>query len=91
MTDVMFPDGSPHLVEPIYKNPILSAPFNVQLAAALRSYVEDRLQVIFFVPGSSRMYLRRSNVLALGRRLNFISDMQNNFRRCCQLGRKYAL
>ena len=45
VTDVMFPEGSPHLVEPIYKNPNLSAPFNVQLAAAVRTYVEDRLQV----------------------------------------------
>jgi hypothetical protein len=43
--DVIFPEGSPHLVEPIYKNPKLSAPFNVQLAAAVRTYVEDRLQV----------------------------------------------
>lgn len=43
--DVMFPEGSPHLVEPIYKNPMLSAPFNVQLAAAVRTFVEDRLQV----------------------------------------------
>ncbi len=46
MPDVMFPGGSPHLVEPIYKNPKLSAPFNVQLAAAVRTYVEDRLQVL---------------------------------------------
>ncbi len=45
MTDVMFPGGSPHLVEPIYKNPILSAPFNMQLAAAVRAYALDRLQV----------------------------------------------
>lgn len=43
--DVMFPEGSPHLVEPIYKNPKLSAPFNQQLAAAVRAYVQDRLQV----------------------------------------------
>lgn len=46
MPDVMFPGGSPRLVEPIYKNPKLSAPFNVQLAAAVRTYVEDRLQVL---------------------------------------------
>ena len=32
--DVMFPNGSPHLVEPIYKDPKLSAPFNEQLAGA---------------------------------------------------------
>ena len=31
----MFPGGSPHLVEPIYKNPKLSAPFNEQLAEAV--------------------------------------------------------
>ena len=42
--DVMFPGGSPELVEPIYKNPRLSAPFNEQLAAAIRAYAEDRLQ-----------------------------------------------
>ena len=47
MTDVMFPNGSPDLVEPIYKNPLLSAPFNEQLAAVIRSYVQNRLQVIF--------------------------------------------
>jgi hypothetical protein len=41
----MFPGGSPELVEPIYKNPKLSAPFNEQLAAAIRAYAEDRLQV----------------------------------------------
>ena len=41
---MMFPGGSPKLVEPIYKNPKLSAPFNEQLAAAIRAYAEDRLQ-----------------------------------------------
>ena len=46
VTDVMFPGGSPELVEPIYKNPLLSAPFNEQLAAAVRAYAEDKLQVI---------------------------------------------
>ncbi len=45
VTDVMFPGGSPELVEPIYKNEILSAPFNEQLAAAVRAYVLDRMQV----------------------------------------------
>ena len=45
VTDVMFPGGSPDLVEPIYKNPKLSAPFNEQLAAAVRAYTEERLQV----------------------------------------------
>ena len=42
---MMFPGGSPDLVEPIYKNEKLSAPFNAQLAAAVRLYVEDRLRV----------------------------------------------
>ena len=46
VTDVMFPNGSPDLVEPIYKNPVLSAPFNEQLAAVTLAYVEDRLKVI---------------------------------------------
>ena len=46
MTDVMFPNGSPDLVEPIYKNPLLSAPFNEQLAAVIRAYVQARLQVL---------------------------------------------
>jgi hypothetical protein len=35
IAEVMFPGGSPHLVEPIYKNPKLSAPFNEQLAEAV--------------------------------------------------------
>ena len=43
--DVMFPGGSPELVEPIYKNPLLSAPFNEQLAKIVVDYVTDRLQV----------------------------------------------
>ena len=50
MTDVMFPGGSPDLVEPIYKNPILSAPFNEQLAAAVRAYTEQLLQVCSCAP-----------------------------------------
>ena len=45
MTDVMFPGGSPELVEPIYKNPQLSAPFNEQLAAAIRTFVQHCIQV----------------------------------------------
>ena len=49
VTDVMFPGGSPELVEPIYKNPLLSAPFNEQLAAAVRAYAEDRLQVCMLI------------------------------------------
>lgn len=44
--DIMFPGGSPELVEPIYKNPKLSAPFNEQLAGMLRGFVVDRLSVI---------------------------------------------
>ena len=45
VTDAMFPDGSPALVEPIYGSPLLSAPFNEQLAAALRAFVLARLEV----------------------------------------------
>lgn len=45
VTDAMFPGGSPALVEPIYSNPLLSAPFNEQLAAALRAFVLARLEV----------------------------------------------
>lgn len=48
--EVMFPGGSPHLVEPIYQNPTLSAPFNEQLSSVIIarcaeptwSYTEDR-------------------------------------------------
>jgi hypothetical protein len=46
VTDVIYPGGSPELVEPIYKNPILSAPFIEQLTAVTRAYVIDRLQVL---------------------------------------------
>ena len=42
----MFPGGSPELVGPVYQNPILSAPFNEQLAAAVQSYCNDMLQVL---------------------------------------------
>lgn len=42
---MMFPGGSPELVEPIYKNEMLSAPFNEQLAAALRAFILNRLEV----------------------------------------------
>ena len=41
--EVMFPGGSPELVEPIYKNPKLSAPFNEQLADVICAYVRHRL------------------------------------------------
>lgn len=44
MTDAMFPGGSPALVEPIYSDPLLSGPFNEQLAAALRAYVLAQLE-----------------------------------------------
>ncbi len=40
----MFPGGSPALVEPIYSDPLLSGPFNEQLAAALRAYVLAQLE-----------------------------------------------
>ena len=46
----MFPGGSPELVEPIYKNPLLSAPFNEQLASILCSYVADMAQVPLSCP-----------------------------------------
>ena len=36
--DVLFPRGSPHLVEAVYKDDLLSAPFNHQLAAAVLAY-----------------------------------------------------
>ena len=42
---MMFPKGSPELVEPIYKNPVLSAPFNEQLTAAIYAYTVNMLQV----------------------------------------------
>jgi len=38
--DAMFPGGSPHLVEPVYKNPLVSAPFNAQLAAAVVAFAD---------------------------------------------------
>ena len=41
--DVMFPGGLPELVEPIYKNPKLSAPFNEQLTTIICDYVRQRL------------------------------------------------
>ena len=44
---MLFPGGSPELVWPVYQNPILSAPFNEQLAAAVHSYCRDMLQVLF--------------------------------------------
>lgn len=41
----MFPKGSPELVESIYKNAVLSAPFNEQLTKAIRAYALHMLQV----------------------------------------------
>jgi len=41
--EVMFPGGSPHLVEPIYKDPNLSAPFNEQLASIVLAHCRRRL------------------------------------------------
>lgn len=46
IAEVMFPGGSPHLVEPIYKNPKLSAPFNEQLAAAVVARVRHLLPAL---------------------------------------------
>ncbi len=46
IAEVMFPGGSPHLVEPIYKNPTLSAPFNEQLAGALTDRVRALLPAL---------------------------------------------
>ena len=43
IAEVMSPGGSPELVEPIYKNPKLSAPFNEQLADVVCAYVRHRL------------------------------------------------
>ena len=41
----MFPKGSPELVEPIYKNAVLSAPFNEQMAVAIHMQCLNVLQV----------------------------------------------
>ena len=41
----MFPKGSPELVEPIYKNAVLSAPFNEQMAVAMHMQCLHMLQV----------------------------------------------
>ena len=42
---MMFPKGSPELVEPIYKNAVLSAPFNEQMAVAIHMQCLHLLQV----------------------------------------------
>ena len=47
---MMFPKGSPELVEPIYKNPVLSAPFNEQLTAAIHGHTVNLLQVCLACP-----------------------------------------
>ena len=44
INDVMFPNGSSDLVEPIYNNEALSMPFNEQLAAVISTYIQHRRQ-----------------------------------------------
>ena len=44
VNDVMFPNGSSDLVEPIYNNAVLSMPFNEQLADVISTYVQHRRQ-----------------------------------------------
>ncbi len=44
VNDVMFPNGSSDLVEPIYNNAALSMPFNEQLADVISTYVQHRRQ-----------------------------------------------
>ena len=58
VTDVMFPNGSPNLVEPIFKNPLLSAPFNEQLAAVIRVLCPRQ------APGNSSPETRQSDAEA---------------------------
>lgn len=65
ITDVMFPGGAPELVEPIYKNPKLSAPFNEQLTAVIRSYVVDRMKVLG--PGEKVRLVEVSTEMKLNR------------------------
>ena len=43
--DVIFPDDSPDLVEAVYRASSLAETFSAQLATAVRTYVEARLQV----------------------------------------------
>ncbi len=43
--DVFFPDDSPDLVEAVYRASSLAETFIAQLATAVRTYVEARLQV----------------------------------------------
>ena len=54
----MFPKGSPELVEPIYKNAVLSAPFNEQMAVAIHMQCLHMLQVC------SSPYQRSRHMLA---------------------------
>ena len=42
--DVMFPNGSSDLVDPIYNNAVLCVPFNEQLADVISTYVQHRRQ-----------------------------------------------
>ena len=44
VNDVMFPNGSSDLVEPIYNHAVLSVPFNEQLADVISTYVQHRRQ-----------------------------------------------
>ena len=63
--DIMFPRGSPHLVEPIYKNPKLTAPFNEQLTAVIRDYIEHRLPSL--APGEKVLCeLEKAALLCIG-------------------------
>lgn len=66
VTDAMFPGGSPALVEPIYSGPLLSAPFNEQLAAALRAFVLARLEVLAQARRATRNVPEPGGVCACG-------------------------
>ena len=54
IAEVMFPGGSPHLVEPIYSNAKLSAPFNEQLTEVICSYIAHRRLTL--APGEKVQY-----------------------------------
>ena len=58
IADVMFPNGSPELVEPIYKNAVLSAPFNEHMAVAIHMQCLHMLQVC------CPLYWKSSHMLA---------------------------
>ena len=44
VSDVMSPNGSSDLVDPIYNNAVLCEPFKEQLVAVIYTYVHHRLQ-----------------------------------------------